>query len=336
MKKQALAAALVLGASLGAAVQEANAYVYGRSYIDIDNLQLGALQADGSPADVTIRSYVNTITNTAALNGTPAGQETATCTLGNPTPCPFPATPVLDALPSQIGAPAKANNDFTFEGPDATGEFARADGVVHTAAVIEIAGGVSPAIASTDVEGIAESQLQFGQTASSQSQLQSTTGLTLAFTVAGDGTFVLNFDANWDVLAEINTASAANSASAQAEIQTTVTLARDDGTRAVTYTPGGLFGDCLPAGGTCVTTGTGDLNQQYAVSTDPASQGDFGSDSLGFAFDGLNAGDWTLVLNTTVRTLLIQDIPVPGTVGLLGLGLTGLGFAGRRRKRVTA
>jgi hypothetical protein len=50
-------------------------------------------------------------------------------------------------------------------------------------------------------------------------------------------------------------------------------------------------------------------------------------------FVGLTDGVWTLTLSALTSTQVSRQVPLPGTLALLGLGLAGLGLASRRRKQ---
>jgi len=62
--------------------------------------------------------------------------------------------------------------------------------------------------------------------------------------------------------------------------------------------------------------------------------------SITMLFSGLSAGAWTFTINATdpngasALSGQIARVPVPGTLGLLGLGLVGLGLARRRQQAV--
>jgi hypothetical protein len=329
MKKTALVAAMSLGVVFGAA--QANAYVYARSYFDTDNLQLGAVNADGSPAAATILSYTNVITNTASINGVNVPATGGTCNYSGGLSCPVLTTPVLDSAPAEAGTiVSTGNNDFSFYGPDNLNQYARADNVVNTAAVIQIRDGISPAIAHTDVDAIAEAQLLTGAAASSQSQIQSTTGFSLVFNLLAGGNFFINFDAVWDQLVDIDTSfqGGANAATAQSQLEVSARLDGPNGEQ-LTWQVGDF---CFSDFGACGVVHGGDLNRLINTSIDPNTISNAGSGNFNMFATGLASGQWTFALNSTVRTALSQDIPLPGTLVLLGLGLVSMGMAGRRRR----
>jgi hypothetical protein len=234
---------------------------------------------------------------------------------------------------------------MTFFGPGA-GNYANADSVINNAQLV--------GDANTDTDNVAESNLDSALTGGASSEIQSITGFSFSFTVDAPGSLSLAFLADPDMRAFISAFEGAGS-SAQANLNTSFTLRQDNDTDAgdgtalglVNWNPQGTAAnDCTASGGpTCTEDNdTQDLNINVGATAPGADNPhSFGAGDSGFgdmltAFGitvaGIDAGTWTLTLNEVKSVDLRRQVPEPGILALVGIGLLGLGMSSRRKKAV--
>lgn len=340
IKQSTLAAAITAALALSVS-QQASAYVYGVSSLNIDDLTI----THGGNVTFTGASFNFNLTNTAILNG--VGTVTnATCTGAVPGTNNCGAAGLrLDAAAANAPGSApvirlnndpQANNLMHYGSVPANlvGNWSNSDTVIYGAELL--GDGV------TSANQIAESLITGNGSASANAEIKSTTGLTYVFTVIGGGlgTLDLEFTADPDMLAAIS-GEPVGIYGAQANMNTSFTLTRDGGGVFANWNPQGTAAeDCLASGVTCTETAdTEDLNINVGTSTNNDSEphsyspGVSGLGSFGIHMDGLTAGTYTLTLNALTSTLLTrQAVPEPGMLALLGIGMVGLGMSMRRRK----
>lgn len=328
LKKTTLAAGIAAALALGMAGQ-ANASVYASSSLQLRNLTVDITGVTANP----ITSYDFTVTNTATLNGVSAPTQSATCSGGLPgSGCT--GVPTLDANPANApgGTVVRANNDFSFFGPG-TNTYSNSDSVIYTSEL----GGSGP----SSTAQIAESELQGTGSARANAEITSNTGFRFTFVVSGTGSLTLSFEADPSLYAEINQLLFTNGA-AQALINASFTLSKNDGSSTVDWAPNGTANnDCTVEGSVASVTCTEnadnvDLNRNISVSSNPATveySRAAGWSLMGITVAGLTDGEWTMAFNANT-TSVVRTVPEPSVLALLGLAIAGMGAVSRRRKLV--
>ncbi len=343
LKQTTLAAAVTSALALGMAGQAA-ADIYAGSSLAIDNLRIGFLASNGlgGPAftGVRLNQYNFSTVNTASINGVLAGSASS-CGTGNP----CGVSPVLDG--GVANAPGSAFNrvnnqtggdgTLTWFGFNTGSNWSNSDSIIYTSEI------TSNYASPSKTDQIAQSNISSAMSATASSEILSVTGLTFNFTISHPGpyAFSLVFNADSDMIAGI-----ANSlGAAQATTGVTVSLTKDGtfGT-GLQWAPSGTLADanCFAGGGvSCTETADAEnLNLTIGVSTNnsTATNASYGPNIAGFNpygifATGLSAGNWTLTLKAQTSTNLTrtQQVPEPGMLALLGIGLAGLGFMTRRR-----
>ena len=326
-------------------VGQASASIYARSYLEIDNLSIGF---NAPPGGDTINNFNFDLSNTASLggaddidtancnglDGTPNTGTTNNCNPETNTGLNTTGTR-LDAEHIVLGDATYNENGFTLLGPGSA-EYSQSDSVIYTA---QLTGD-----SSTHTEQYAESELQTGNNAAANAEIQSATGFVFEFSIEdpeNSGVDMLfSFDAVWDTLAAINDPALGLTATAQANKRVSFVLSNDVDANSITFLANGDLATGCVATGTILscteTADSGDLQADFGVSTHPNSSGDDGSGAFAWSFNDLYNGDWTLTLNALTSTSLsrnVEAIPEPSTLLLLGAGLAGLGVGRRIRKK---
>lgn len=328
--KTTLATGIAAALALGVAGQ-ANASVYASSSLQIRDFEV---VITAPFAANPIQSFEFNLTNTATLNGlndVKSGNCSGDLTLNN-----CGGTPSLDAAPANApgGSILRANNDFSFFGPGAN-TYANSDSVIDTS---ELGNGVP-----SSTRQIAESELQGNGNAGSNAEIKSNTGFKFVFLVAGGtASLKLSFEADPSLYAEINQL-AFTSGAAQANLNASFSLTKNDGTAEINWTPNGnSLNDCDvdgPITVTCVEDNDNiDLNRNLTVTSNPATvqySRAAGWSLMGITVDGLEEGEWSLAFNTlTSSSVRVRTVPEPSALALLGIAIAGMGAVSRRRKLV--
>ena len=324
--KTTLATGIAAALALGVAGQ-ANASVYASSSLKIQEFRVNITGLAANPID----SYEFTLTNTATLNGASSPTQTNTCS-GTTPGSGCNTTPSLDAPAANApgGTIVRANNDFSFFGPGAN-TYSNSDSVIYTS---ELGNDVPSSTAQ-----IAESELQGNGAARANAEITSNTGFTFTFIISGTGSLALSFQADPSLYAEINQL-AFTSGAAQANMNASFSLTKNDGTSEINWRPNGSAGsDCSVTGSVASVTcaednDNADLNQNLSVTSNPATvqySRAAGWSLMGITVDGLTDGAWTLAFNGVTSTS-VRTVPEPSVLALLGIAIAGMGAVSRRRK----
>lgn len=346
LKQTTLAAALTAALALGMA-GHASASIYAGSSLDIQNLVIGFGGVNPDPTKTKVDSFAFTLLNVAQLNGDLVTNEAKCDSIAaTPTPACSAISPVLGNVAANPVANTKdridgAGDNWAFYGPGVN-TYANSDSEITTA---QLAQGVP-----TSTKSISEAEVQGTGSANANTLVQSQTQLTIDFIIDAPltgNTFTVTFEADPDLFAQWATPGAAYGY-AQADTSTTLTLRGGGNASGVSlsWTPDGLVGSPqICAGGiTCLETADGEAltNTVGTTSNNPNSQGisdnrdasfpDKGWSLFGLNVTGLKDGNYTLTLATTT-SVNVEQVPEPGVLGLVGLGLLGMGIAARRNKR---
>ena len=324
--KTTLATGIAAALALGVAGQ-ANASVYASSSLKIQEFKVNITGLAQNPID----SYEFTLTTTATLNGASSPVQTNTCS-GTTPGSGCNTLPSLDASAANApgGTIVRANNDFSFFGPGAN-TYSNSDSVIYTS---ELGNDVPSSTAQ-----IAESELQGNGAARANAEITSNTGFTFTFIISGTGSLALSFQADPSLYAEINQL-AFTSGAAQANMNTSFSLTKNDGTSEINWRPNGSAGsDCSVTGSVASVTcaednDNADLNQNLSVTSNPATvqySRAAGWSLMGITVDGLTDGAWTLAFNGVTSTS-VRTVPEPSVLALLGIAIAGMGAVSRRRK----
>jgi len=329
-----VAAAAGICASMFAA-GTASAYTYATSHLKVEDLRINAYTANIPFGAAVVQGYSFSQNNSATLvnqNQT----TTASCGTNDINACPN-SIPVLNAAAANAPGSTvlRADNNFAqlgFGNPNSS--YSNADSVLYTAELpMAQPNQIPPA---TSLEMIAESLLNVNGSAQANAIQNSTTSLTTVFDILQGGTgLTLNFAALGSLMSAVN--GPQGSYLAQSSMNVDFRLQRQGG-GTVTWSPNGdVTGNGCKvtglAGVTCTEINDdADLNAETGASFNPDSDAySFVRSLFGIDIQGLDDGNYTLVLNAKVTTDVSRKVPEPDALALLGIALAGLAFVSKRK-----
>jgi hypothetical protein len=321
MKLQKLALGTAVAAACGVGMAgNANADALAQSLLTINNFVI--TNGSGTPlalSDFSQLSFIDTLTNDAILNGATDHHQVQSTGFA----------PVTDAAQACVGTGCPGENVFTSVGTPPTDTYARSDSLLTGQ---PISGTGQPV--GANASAIAVTSLSTDATGGSSSDILLTSGFTFVAThdIAQAG---FSFDAT-TFLQAWTAAGTTDPTGAGAGFKWELTLVDAvTGDTLIDWIPNGNTGSGTQEGLTVSAEGCNLARNASATFDQPSPptqdcSGHFAATSNVVLLGG-HRYTFTIDHHVTTQATEVTAVPEPGTLALLSVGLTGFGWASRKR-----